>query len=126
MHCFRLLTGRFALSLLRIAGVCYHQASSAWSIVMADQEHCHKLSDGPDAWNAWRIACPNTKVDLSGATISIPSKELGKFNFSRVDFSRAVFSDIVIRQANFTQAIFRNTQFQSGVILDDCDFQDAI
>jgi len=92
---------------------------------MSVQEHYDKLAEGPEAWNAWRTACPNRQIDLTGATISLAGHEISNLNFSGVDLSRAVFSDIVVRHASFKNAILRDTAFGNGVILDDCDFENA-
>jgi uncharacterized protein YjbI with pentapeptide repeats len=85
------------------------------------------LEGSPEAWNVWRNASANRKIDLSGATVAMGGGELHGLDFSEVDFSRAVFEDIVIRGANFTNAVLHGTQFRGdNLVLEECDFQDAI
>lgn len=49
---------------------------------MANEEQLAILTQGSEAWNAWRQACSSISVDLTGA-------KLGNIEFGRVDFSKA-------------------------------------
>ena len=79
---------------------------------MADQEHLDILTQGIDAWNAWRLQHPNIRPNLSGA-------ELAGMRLRGPDPVRANLAQADLRGADLTKAGLRS------VSLDGTDLRET-
>lgn len=69
---------------------------------MANQTQVNILRQGAEAWNAWRDAHPNTKINLRGARLK--GCNLDGANLRDADIRGARFRNAYLTKANFTRA----------------------
>jgi Pentapeptide repeats (8 copies) len=74
---------------------------------MANQEHCAKLQQGSDAWNAWRKEHPDAVPDLSWAELQ--ELDLSKTNLARAylrgaQLDRTILRGAILWKADLAQA----------------------
>jgi hypothetical protein len=69
---------------------------------MSDPRHIEKLSEGVEAWNAWRAEHPDIIPDLSGSHIRV--RELSGANLSGVNLRGALLPGAALDRANLDGA----------------------
>lgn len=94
---------------------------------MANDEHLDMLRRGVEAWNAWRIAFPETSPDLSEATLLM--KELKLVNFDRAnlrsaDFWKSNLSGAKLRGADLMRASIKESNL-AGIDLSGANLSVA-
>ena len=89
---------------------------------MANKEHLRLIKEGPEVWNAWRIH--NSEIpDLSRASLC-GNENLGRSEFSGVDFHEADLSDADLTGANLRRANLRQANL-IGAKLVWCDLREG-
>ncbi len=69
---------------------------------MANQEHLEILRQGTAAWNTWRIQHPDTRPDLSEATLT--RADLSEATLTRATLTRATLNGADLSEADLTRA----------------------
>src|SRR5947209_9231522 len=86
---------------------------------MADQNQLTILKQGAAAWNNWRAANAQTKIDLTGANLAgvnlsgadLSGADLHRATLIQADLNGADFTSANLREADLTHAHIRGTRF---------------
>ncbi len=82
---------------------------------MANDEHLQILSEGLEAWNAWRTANPQIKVDLSGVSFTGETPSEGATLFG-ADFSGVDLTNSNLWKADLRGADLRNANLHDAIL----------
>jgi uncharacterized protein YjbI with pentapeptide repeats len=76
---------------------------------MAAEAHLAVLKQGVDAWNEWRAAHPDRRIDLSNVSLrglNLAKADLTGADLRKADLRGTVLSDATLIGANLTSANF--------------------
>lgn len=105
---------------------------------MADPKHLEILKQGVEAWNEWRMGCPETYPDLSKSNLSLFKLQSGDFRNADLrhatlygaDLTRANFELADLTGANLSRAKLKGTNFRKascwGTIFGDLDLREPV
>lgn len=85
------------------------------------------LSQGVEAWNAWRRANPKVEVQLASASLAgldLREADLSRADLTRADFSRSNLERATLAGAMARSAVFANARL-TGADFSCCDLTDA-
>lgn len=97
-------------------------AAGGYTRGMADREHLAKLTEGVEAWNAWRLEFPDIRPDLSA--VNFTGANLGGANFSDANLSDGKLRDADLTGADLENADLREADL-SGADLNGADLNGA-
>ncbi len=87
-------------------------AAGGYTRGMADREHLAKLTEGVEAWNAWRRDYPDIRPDLSA--VNFTGANLGGANFSDANLSDGKLRDADLSGADLENADLREADLSGA------------